>query len=276
MTRIERACPIHHPWINLNLLWWLNSTNLRRISLEEQELLTIPEHLIHPRVLLGFVLLNLYCQCSVFEIIFARLLFFDHCIVSPSLNYGFWLPLWYMLYLQADFQSTEHEKWDMSDGICFNFILDRDIYSLNTETCLKCRSNLDYLITNPRYYLKILKMSNIKTQMEYIHTRMSNRKSGSRMTWAPFARWISQFFTICHAIFIRIHFTQSFVPCEIIVAKRLQYWKVWNTKMSIYLFMYQNGLKTYIHFTVLYWTYSKGTTSKIKIPLSICNKNFWL
>ena len=38
----------------------------------------------------------------------------------------------------------------MSDGICFNFFLDRDIYSLNTETCLKCRSNLDYLITNPK------------------------------------------------------------------------------------------------------------------------------
>jgi hypothetical protein len=40
----------------------------------------------------------LCCQ-SFFDlrILITSLVSFDHCVVSPSLIYGFWLPLWYLL-----------------------------------------------------------------------------------------------------------------------------------------------------------------------------------
>jgi hypothetical protein len=67
---------------------------IRRVSLVEQELLTLPEHMSSPPVFSGvlvtqssfkYALSIIVCPFSV-----------DHCIVCPSSIYGFWLPLWYL------------------------------------------------------------------------------------------------------------------------------------------------------------------------------------
>jgi hypothetical protein len=60
----------------------------RRVSLVEQELLTLPEwgscHSI-------FSLMCMFCRSLFVFCTFS----FDHCVVCSSLIYGFWLPLWY-------------------------------------------------------------------------------------------------------------------------------------------------------------------------------------
>jgi hypothetical protein len=48
----------------------------RRVSLVEQEMLTFPNHLISPRVLVGFVLLDLYFMCMFCKSLFVFLSFF--------------------------------------------------------------------------------------------------------------------------------------------------------------------------------------------------------
>ena len=60
----------------------------RRVSLVEQELLTLPEwgscHSIFSFMCMFCRSLFVFCSFS-----------FDHCVVCSSLIYGFWLPLWY-------------------------------------------------------------------------------------------------------------------------------------------------------------------------------------
>ena len=53
---------------------------------------------VHSRFLVKFVLLGLKFFCAVFcRSLFDLLNFaFAHCIVCPSLNHEFWLPLWYL------------------------------------------------------------------------------------------------------------------------------------------------------------------------------------
>ena len=64
----------------------------------EQELLTLPEHLGSPPVFSGVHA----TRSVVFLCMLCRSLFvfypyyFGHCVVCPSLIYGFWLPLWYL------------------------------------------------------------------------------------------------------------------------------------------------------------------------------------
>jgi hypothetical protein len=54
------------------------------MSLVEQELLTIPEHVVHP-VFCGVRLGHSSFLCSVLRIIVFP---FNHCFVYPSSNYG--------------------------------------------------------------------------------------------------------------------------------------------------------------------------------------------
>jgi len=65
-------------------------TVTRRMSLVEQELLTLPEHLSSPpsfkwvRVALSVVSCVVFCRS-----LFVALSFFDHCVACPSSIYGF-------------------------------------------------------------------------------------------------------------------------------------------------------------------------------------------
>ena len=68
-----------------------------RVSLVEQELLTLPEHL-RPRPVFSGVRVTrslVLCVCFVDRCLSFCLFSFGHCVVCSSSIYGFWLPLWY-------------------------------------------------------------------------------------------------------------------------------------------------------------------------------------
>jgi hypothetical protein len=78
---------------------------IRRVSLVEQELLILPEHLSSPSVFSGVRVtrsLVLYV-CFVDRCLSFSTFSFGHCVVCSSI-YGFWLPLWY---LQTCTQQTQ-------------------------------------------------------------------------------------------------------------------------------------------------------------------------
>jgi hypothetical protein len=81
--------------------FWLYVIRCRRwswVSLVEQKLLTLPEHLSLPPVLSGFRVarsLVLYV-CFVDHCLSFCTFPFGHCVVCSSSIYGFWLPLWYL------------------------------------------------------------------------------------------------------------------------------------------------------------------------------------
>jgi hypothetical protein len=68
------------------------------VSLVEQELLTLPEHLNSPPVFSGIhvsrslVLFVCFVDCCLSFCPFSS----GHCVVCSSLIYEFWLPLWYL------------------------------------------------------------------------------------------------------------------------------------------------------------------------------------
>ena len=70
----------------------------RRVSLVEQELLTLPEHLSSP---LGFSGLRftpslVLCVCFIDRCLLFCTFSYGHCFVCSSPIYGLWLPLWYL------------------------------------------------------------------------------------------------------------------------------------------------------------------------------------
>ena len=85
------------PWL---ITRWLT----RRVSLVEQELLTLPEHLSSPPVFSGvrvtrsLVLCVMFVDCCLSFCPFS----FGHCVVCSSMIYRFWLPLWYLQTLHTD------------------------------------------------------------------------------------------------------------------------------------------------------------------------------
>ena len=81
-----------HSWLITGFVTRLT----RRVSLVEQELLTLPEHPSPPPNFSGVRV----TQSLVFCVMFCRLLFvllsfsFGNCVVCPSSIYGLWFPLW--------------------------------------------------------------------------------------------------------------------------------------------------------------------------------------
>ena len=63
----------------------------RRVSLVEQELLTLPEHMSSPPVFSGICATRSLVLCVCF--VDCCLSFLCHCVDCPSI-YEFWLPLW--------------------------------------------------------------------------------------------------------------------------------------------------------------------------------------
>ena len=70
---------------------WGDQPLTRGVSLVEQELLTLLEHLSSSRFVIGFVLLDLllYRVCFVDRCLSFCPFSFGHCVVCPSLMYGF-------------------------------------------------------------------------------------------------------------------------------------------------------------------------------------------
>jgi hypothetical protein len=78
---------------DLNNTTWVT----RRVSLVEQALLTLPEHLSSHPFFSGFGVIRslvLYV-CFVDRCLSFCTFSFGHCVVCSSI-YGFWLPLWYL------------------------------------------------------------------------------------------------------------------------------------------------------------------------------------
>jgi hypothetical protein len=82
--------------------WWLITGFVIRltwqVSLVEQELHTLPEHLSSPPIFSGLrVTWSLVlCVCFVDRCMFFCIFYIGHCVVCSSSIYGFWLPLWYL------------------------------------------------------------------------------------------------------------------------------------------------------------------------------------
>jgi hypothetical protein len=76
----------------------------RRVSLVEQELPTLPQHLSSPQVFTGvrvtrsLVLYVCFVDCGLSFCTYS----FGHCVVCSSSIYGFWFPLWYLQTLLKD------------------------------------------------------------------------------------------------------------------------------------------------------------------------------
>ena len=88
VVNTSRSFP--HSWLNTGFVAGLT----RRVSLVEQELLTIPEHLSSPSVFSGVRVtrsLVLYV-CFVDRCLSFGTFSFGHCVVCSSSIYGFWLP----------------------------------------------------------------------------------------------------------------------------------------------------------------------------------------
>ena len=89
----------------------------RWVPLVEQELLTLPEHLSSPPVFSGVCItrsLGLYV-CFVNRCLSICSFSFGHCVVRPSLIYGFWLPPFgiFKLFLirWCLFLLDQYERW---------------------------------------------------------------------------------------------------------------------------------------------------------------------
>jgi hypothetical protein len=94
------SCNYSHHSIKINIHYNSSDSSCltQQVSLEEQELLTLPEHLSSPlffsgvRVTWSIVLCAMFCRSLFVFLSF----FFNNCVVCPSSIYGFWLPLWYL------------------------------------------------------------------------------------------------------------------------------------------------------------------------------------
>ena len=86
--------PFPHSWLIMDFVTRL----IRPVSVVEQELLTLPNHLSSSPVF-GGVRVNpslVLCVCFVDRCLSFCLFSFGYCVVCPSSIYGFWLPLWYL------------------------------------------------------------------------------------------------------------------------------------------------------------------------------------
>ena len=119
------------------------------MSLVEQELLTLPEHLSSPSVFSGIRVTRsivLYV-CFVDRCLSFCTFSFDHCVVCLSLIYGFWLPLCYLLtivlsvlwYTDSDYLPLVSSNFSSyNNPICWFYWIGKIKLALNfTHSCLQ-------------------------------------------------------------------------------------------------------------------------------------------
>jgi hypothetical protein len=110
--RICSTCRKHFPVLSSFMTYHRVVTRLTRpVSLMDQELLTLPEHMSSPPVFSGVRVTRslVLCVCFVDRFLFFCIFSFGHCVVCSSSIYGLWLPLWYLqtLLLQNISQKTK-------------------------------------------------------------------------------------------------------------------------------------------------------------------------
>ncbi len=91
---VNTSRSFRHSWLITGFVTRLT----RRVSLVEQELLTLPVHLSSPPVFSGVRVtrsLILYV-CFVDRCLSFCTFSLGHCVVCSTSIYGFWLPLWYL------------------------------------------------------------------------------------------------------------------------------------------------------------------------------------
>jgi hypothetical protein len=81
-----------HSW----LISWFVTRVTRRVSLVEQEILTLPEHLRSSVVWWGSCYSIFSLMRNALSIVVVGPYTFGHCVVCPSSIYGFLLPFWYL------------------------------------------------------------------------------------------------------------------------------------------------------------------------------------
>ena len=99
---VNTSLSFPHSWLTTSCVTRLT----RRVSLVEEELSTLPEHLSSPQVFSGVRVtrcLVLYV-CFVHRCLSFCTCSFGHCVVCSSSKYGFWLTLWYL-------QTLLYYKW---------------------------------------------------------------------------------------------------------------------------------------------------------------------
>jgi hypothetical protein len=123
----------------------------RRVSLVEQELLTLPEHLSSPPVFSGVRVtrsLVLYV-CFVDRCLSFSLFSFNHCVVcSPSIC-GLWLPLWYRQTLfksgSSSSKSTSYvSEINHAQTIVHSYII-KNILNVKIFACVNKYTNIRYV-----------------------------------------------------------------------------------------------------------------------------------
>jgi hypothetical protein len=104
---------------------WFATILTRRVSLEEQELLTLPEHLSSSPIFSGVRVtrsLVLYV-CFVDHCLSFCTFSFGHCVVCSSV-YGIWFPLWYFqTLLQENISNDQWVTTTFSWEYCYLFEL---------------------------------------------------------------------------------------------------------------------------------------------------------
>jgi hypothetical protein len=110
--RICSTCRKHFPILSSFMTYHRVVTRLTRpVSLMDQELLTLPEHMSSPPVFSGVRVTRSLVLCVGFvdRCFFFCIFSFGHCVVCSSSIYGLWLPLWYLqtLLLQNISQKTK-------------------------------------------------------------------------------------------------------------------------------------------------------------------------
>jgi hypothetical protein len=96
-----------------------------RVSLVEQELLTLPEHMSSPPVFSGVRVtrsLVLYV-CFVDRCLSFCTFSFGHCVICSSSIYGFWLPLWYFKTLLTQDEEKQNKTHNTILGITLHISL---------------------------------------------------------------------------------------------------------------------------------------------------------
>ena len=115
----------------------------RRVSLVEQELLPLPEHLNSPPVFSGVRVtrsLVLYV-CFVDRCLSFYSFSFGHCVACFSSIYGFWLILWYLQILLT--------RWGL--------LLRKMCWPLQVRFAVSGTLDISYIIYMRFYLIKLLK-----------------------------------------------------------------------------------------------------------------------
>jgi hypothetical protein len=134
------VCPLNYGfWLPL---WYLLAIALSVLSITASD---YPFDILWP----------LYCLFFELRLLITHLIYFCHCIVCP-LNYGFWLPLWYLLAIALSVLSITASDYPFDilwPLYCLSFILRLLItHLIYFGHCIVCPLNYGFWFTMAKVY----------------------------------------------------------------------------------------------------------------------------